>query len=798
MASNAIIDYLGNVLNSVKFAATEVLNEAMPNTKAFVEDNKHVVSSLYNEVIGLKQLIPRTFSIQDNLLFKNINKMLDNIKTDIRTGIFHHPEREDIGDMMSGMMEMMGSMFGDMPDFNDMGEDEEEGPTDYTQQPQKLVTRGDLLVASSIFSAEQQTSNCVGKIIADTHENNLKYQKSVYNMQSIYNQQTMQLHRAGYTQMVEGFNYIIKFNNEVMQTHIENSKKFFEEQLRLSTDSNAILKAIHSIHKAVNKDIVENGGEKPKEDTSDVDSVNFEELFKNGFNYNKYREILSKRWEKTPIKMIYGMIKMLPTMMQQFVTSPLHEAAKYLVKGLLGGPLQQSLKHFDQFLLGAFQTGLVKLWQYGEDNKDSILGKIAAFFGVKQERDDFNFNIDVSKYDKSAMSWNGKAQKALVEIIPSYLSRIEAAISGHEERLFDYNTGKWDTVSNLLDKQSQIETNTTIEATKNIQEYLSQYLTTLRESNVLPEESVEKVAQAFGTALNRVVENGTLVNLENDISTNPDKYGGSTYAELFSGFLNYIPKHVQMNFQRDIDKANLSRNQQFKNLVKDSTILLNLYNGALDNQVRSNTQFNVTGLGGDLTKLKDSNDLTLYDYQSLILKELHIIRNQGGMGGGNTGTPPTGGGYTSFDDFLKEYKTSKSKQSKDTNDSTDTVSAQSLSQGQQANKIFNEIIKRMRNHPEKKIPKDLLEKNKKIATVYKNISEILAVDKAANISFNEISSLTSQELQKFRTMLLSPETLSPIPNIYGTKQEDAVKVIQRYVQRTQPDLKLTDEEIDKA
>ena len=629
MASNAIIDYLGNVLNSVKFAAIDVLSETMPNTKAFIENNKDTVKDIYNEVLTLKNTIARTLSLEENAgIFKSVNQIMANIKTDIRSGIFKHEERDDenLGDMMQGLMSMMGEAFGDMPDFDSM--DDEEGPVDYTQQPQKLVTRGDLLVASSLFTTQEQATNCVGKLMTDLHEHNIHTQKSIYNMQNIHNTQAMNLHRAGYSQMVEGFNYIIKFNNEVMQAHIENSKKFFEEQLRLSTDSNAILKSIHSIHKAVNRDIIENNGEKPKEDTSDVDSVNFEELTKNGgFNYPKYKEIISKRWQQTPIKMMLGLLKSLPMMLQAYVSSPLHEAAKYMVKGLMGGPLTATLQHFDKFLVGAFQTGLVRLYDYGKENSESMLGKIASFFGVKPEREDIGWGLNTSAYDKSAMSWNGKAQKALVEVIPTYLSRIEAALSGTGERIFDYDKGNWTNREELEKQYKQIEENVNISAISNIRPYLDKQMSTLKATGVFSDDQINKIASGVTAGFQTLVQKGSLD--YNHIKHNFEKYGNE-YAPIFYMMMRNLPDDVQVNLTKDIIQANVSRNQQLKSLLKNDSSLVNLFNKSNQGEIKPFSQRFGVGIS-DLTQLTDIRGMTLYDYQYNILKELYTIRTQGGF-----------------------------------------------------------------------------------------------------------------------------------------------------------------------
>ena len=76
---------------------------------------------------------------------------------------------------------------------------------------------------------------------------------------------------------------------------------------------------------------------------------------------------------------------------------------------------------------------MAKLANFGIDNKDSFFGKIASIFGYKEETLELN-SIDTSKYNKGPMQWNGIAQKALVEVIPGHLRRIEASLTGESEK----------------------------------------------------------------------------------------------------------------------------------------------------------------------------------------------------------------------------------------------------------------------------------------------------------------------------------------------------------------------------
>ena len=59
---------------------------------------------------------------------------------------------------------------------------------------------------------------------------------------------------------------------------------------------------------------------------------------------------------------------------------------------------------------------------------------------------------DTSKYNKGQVAWDGIARKSVVEVIPTYLAKIYAALGG-EERYYDYNVGKFVTLNNIKGKR---------------------------------------------------------------------------------------------------------------------------------------------------------------------------------------------------------------------------------------------------------------------------------------------------------------------------------------------------------
>ena len=73
-------------------------------------------------------------------------------------------------------------------------------------------------------------------------------------------------------------------------------------------------------------------------------------------------------------------------------------------------------------------------------------------------------SINMSAYMKDQLPWNGKAQKALTEVIPELLTSIDAGINKTDKRYFDYNEGNWKSRKELdRDFADQISNTITLE-----------------------------------------------------------------------------------------------------------------------------------------------------------------------------------------------------------------------------------------------------------------------------------------------------------------------------------------------
>jgi hypothetical protein len=644
MSSNAIASYLKNLGASIKYAATEVVKDQMPVSTQFVSTNQDVFKDVYKTIQDARVGIPRLSTIQNNVIFKSVGRGLENIKSDVMSGKFYHPEREDPMASMGSLQTIMGALGGMGDEFKELmdilGGDfggEEEGQIE--QHPEYMITKGDALVSATLIRSNAQSTNAIGKLMTRLSENRTKTTKAIADMQMMQGARSLAVQQHGFNSMAQGFNALIDFNNQIMRIHVQNSTKFYQTMTDLSRDTNATLHAIHDIQETLRN------AQSPDPKGFKSEAFNIKEMFKGGLNLRQYTNMVKDNIKKSPMFATYSMVMALPFMLEQLVANPMHALTKGGISALMGAQLQVAMQRLDKTIAGAFSTAAAKLFDFGKQNSNTFLGKVAQIFGFKQQDKKLS-TVDASKYHRGNMSWNGIAQKSLVEVIPAHLRRIEAALTGQGERLMNFETGKWTSAVAVKKYERNLDNELTRNATDPIARQMKAILGSNRYSN--PQQR-RQMSKAIDEMMRGIYSRG-YVDFE-DINLNKNnKYGNEGLVQLLAGVLRSMPTHELTGVTTRIGDAKRAKG----NMIQASGGLENygpaaeLISGGLQGSLTKRSTFYKNAPGGNfgiplLTELTDSRGYTLYDYQSMILDELRLHRTgHGRRGGGKRGRASSG------------------------------------------------------------------------------------------------------------------------------------------------------------
>lgn len=167
--------------------------------------------------------------------------------------------------------------------------------------------------------------------------------------------------------------------------------------------------------------------------------------FESGFSLSGYKDLVKKNFNNS----IFGMASMIPSMLS--MTGSMGMSPFDLFKGDLYSTLfvpkniKKSIARMDKMFTSSIDEVLYRIgdMQYGTDLFGSIIGEL---LGKKRPK---VTNANLGNFKKDYMGWNGIAQKTLVEVIPSYLSRIESALTKRDERYYNSNNGRFMTTKEI-------------------------------------------------------------------------------------------------------------------------------------------------------------------------------------------------------------------------------------------------------------------------------------------------------------------------------------------------------------
>lgn len=359
-------------------------------------------------------------SLKNLSIFKDANTILNNSVSDLKTGKFYNKARED-----ELMEKEYSGMFGDDGEFGFGDDDSDSSMNDIENSAfsdlNKDLNAGFAASSATISNSVMSGSAYIGETVKASSK--LQYTQLV---------QMQQINKAGFEGVNSHLKAIIDFNQSALKQHIDNSTKFYETTTNYLAEQNAIMKEMIEIQREMYK----NSNPQVKKNSS------FSNVFGGGgFNLGNYKEHVKKNWENSTIGSMIQMMKETGGDPAAMFASPLSFISDGLLSTLMGPQLSKSLGRLNRTVGNAGVMGLHKLGKQ-QGFLGSFLNEIFGFNGKEVNK------VDTKNFVKGPVAYNGIANKTIIEVIPTYLRRIEAALTGEDERVFDINTGRWTTVKN--------------------------------------------------------------------------------------------------------------------------------------------------------------------------------------------------------------------------------------------------------------------------------------------------------------------------------------------------------------
>ena len=627
MAIN-LSNYIKNLGKSVGYSAIEKIKAMNPATVSLIEANKDLTKDLYKNVKDYKSIVKNIpNAIRENEYYKIANTGFNNVLEDLRTGKLYNKERIEKTDLkLLGMdSDSLDSDFGDLDldsnfdldsdfDFDSIGDDDIFIANEMDEVGSK--------VANAISTSTLESANYLGEV-------NKASTKMLINQ----NNRLISHINSGMGAINTSIQELVRFQENV-QTHIENSTVFYTTIGEKVDTTNKLLEEILELQKKNISSEEKNGSSSNTIKYSDIDDG------MGGVDLKEYFKSIKKRLKSQS----GGMFDMLSAfgngnILETFVASPLSFITDNLVNKLIDDSIKNANANLDKSINGLFGSLMNRLNNMSNDYNNEILQKVGEIFGVNNS---LKTKIDVSKYNKGSMLWNGKANKALTEVIPTQLSEIISILNGQSQKLFDYESGRFINRDSIEDSRKHELDREGINAASNVIDELRGMMEFISFENRKDKENLRKEIDSMFSAM---IRDGSFLDIYDNEYTLPG-VSNSEYQKYIKSMLKNVSRHKML----ELNSRMMSSRDRYTKKMQDRESNGSIYSYLEDGF--GSTHLSYTNKDGkkqidaskdnsilsklSIDRVKDNLGHNIFYYLQNINNELTYIRNNGGMGGGSS------------------------------------------------------------------------------------------------------------------------------------------------------------------
>lgn len=535
-------EWFKNVIKSVGMSTADIIKETLPATFDFVETNKEPAMELYQQ---LRQESPKLYgklltdAVEKNEYIGIAKSFVKNAIDDLKSGKLYNKDRE--GESVAAAMGDEDFNFGSDDDFNfdddDFNFDDDDNfdpnsPDDSDKPVQniKKVTVNNINANISKNNPMVQSLDNQTMVMADIAEADRKNQLGIATTAFTINSKIATDMMTGISTVNDNLTALVDFNNNSMAKYVAASLKYYEDSLSVMREHLAIVKPPEQ-------------EEKRREEEEDVFASYGTLDFKKYMSQVK-RNISTTIEGNMYLNAAYSVIKDTDTL-KMIASNPLGEVSKMLATLFIPQLIQGSMKQFDE-TFAAFFPAVMQKFNRMADSEDSNFFQqiIGSIFGYKKK---MNSQVELDKYHKGEMGFNGITQKAITEVIPTYLRKILSAITKDDEMLFDYSSGRFvDYISARQKHDDEVKS-----AALNSMESYKEMQRRLNALEFASERERENVKAHFDSMMYTIAKKHGGVNphVFKKGDETIDQFGnmfGGPYVEMFRALIKSMPEKYQM------------------------------------------------------------------------------------------------------------------------------------------------------------------------------------------------------------------------------------------------------------
>ena len=656
-------EYLRNVGKSTIYAASDVLGEHYSNLKDFKNTNREVFTEAYVGIKDYKKTFNRVkTSIQKSDVYTAASLGINNVVSDLQTGNFYNKERENEYSTKYGG-DLMSDSDWDMDDSN------------FDWDAKSGVTDGEKIIATAIKKNNKMSTYMMADSVAKGHK--AIVDSSRENTTMLYVQQEKLLNKVGGG--IDNITSLLRSNidntSKVQGRQIENTNRFFTSMEKKTDKIVAQLDEMIQMQRNLYKNELDKEKERKRNTVTDIANNGIPDL-------KEYGKIVKTNIKDFINQQTGGVSSMGDAlggsnMFAMMMSNPIGELMKMGMNKSISSEFKKASKDFDKSIKGYFSTLMAKA-NKAKNSEDPFMKTLGSIFGIKIDKESDNLRTD--KYVKGSIPFDGITKKAITDVMPYYLRKITSMLTGDDEQVFDYKTGRWTTIKAVQQRHNDWKNagakDSIAELTGLITEALGKNPSAVMTSSYSQDrfkKNYDKMAEALYRSngdlgiLNKGMENGInqefLEMIKQIISDNQYYYkldekkknnnrGGN--KEVIRGIdrskgangirSNINTRSTLANLSQGIFSTKASRAGQMRSMESESDIIERLlYAEGIVMDPKSSKNPGIRNKHGDydvkkafesplaqaMKYVKDEYDNTIFNYLQGIKRDLTAIRSSG-------------------------------------------------------------------------------------------------------------------------------------------------------------------------
>lgn len=421
-------EWFKNVAKSLGYSLTDIANETMPTTIETVKDNADFIKETITKIKTLKgnkgNRIRSLLSDKQYKLYENLTATKANFKSSFKSGKFYSGPQDVYGDDFDDLDFSFDDDFNDDNFEVDFGDDDSSSKTPVNVKVVSNINADNPMVSS----VNTQTKTMLDIAEAESKRDMVIASENMKLSHKLY---------GGIGAVNENIGHLVTFATRDGASFINASLKYYGDSLTQLTD---ISNKLSEIQTSLTKPASESSSSSSRVKWDDVVSSN------GVINLSNYTQMVKKNFRGALENNMFtsSILSMLddPDNVKVFTSQPLQFIPNFIAKAIIPGTLKTALSAFDESFKAFVPAVLTRIGDLVNnlDDPTGLLQMVGETFGLRSKT---RRAVDTSKYEKGPVPFDGITRKAIVEVIPGYLSKIVSLLSNEEAQIFDYDEGKF-------------------------------------------------------------------------------------------------------------------------------------------------------------------------------------------------------------------------------------------------------------------------------------------------------------------------------------------------------------------